>query len=668
MSPAATLFDLGVTGIILLSALGIGYASLQMLRLNCTNAAEQVWFALVCGLGLLSVGTLWLGLLGLSRAWLLIGVGLGGAGYGLWVLLHQRARLLRQSGREWAQWLWLPTADLPMRGLVWGLVGLAGASLAYALLTYALMPPYEWDELAYQLTLPKLYLAAGRIFYIPHILHSNWPLNSNMLFLLALAFGSDVATHLLMLAFAVLLAAGCVIFAAAMGDVRYGWLAAALILLAPLIWRLSGTATVDAAPALPALAAFFALQRWQVTRQWQWLIVSGAYSGFAAGGKVMAAGMALLLGAILVLDQIRHAPTTPRHIVRNLALFGGAALFSVGSWYARSWWYTGNPIWPLLYPLLGGRDWDLLGHEYLSYVLLSGVFTPQFARTIAGLSASYATLLSDPATMDLFQVGYGALLPLGVLGAVLLIPSSPRWLWQCLLVAGGWYLLWFFLVSHQLRFLLPGIAFAALPTSYLLISLYDGMCILLDHPRWLRHTAQVLAIGGLLWLASGTLAWRDPLAREVYQRREPYLRGQISRAQLIESRLPTLPILMYANTHLPPDARILLVPYEPRVYYLDRDFRWGNLVGQRVIRFETFATAAELLDALHAQGISHLIYVPDAPLGLRYEQQYYQLIDALRSDCSTLVATTELAVGTAEVIELRLLNPICTSPQSDISD
>lgn len=667
MSLVATLFDLGVTSIILLAALGLGYASLRAVRLVFASTSEYLWFASVCGLGGLSVGTFWLGLLGLSRQWLLIGIVLGWAGYGLWVLIYQRAALLRKSGREWAQWLWLPTADLPMRGLVGGMVGLAGASLSYTLLTYALMPPYEWDELAYQLTLPKLYLAAGRIYYTPHILHSNWPMNSNMLFLLALAFGSDVATHLLMLAFAVLLAAGCVIFAAAMGDMRYGWLAAALILLAPLIWRLSGTATVDAAPALPALAAFFALQRWQDTRRWQWLAVSGACTGFAAGGKVMVAGLALLLGGILLLDQLRTMRRPPHRMFGNLALFGGPALLTVGGWYARSWWYTGNPIWPLLYPLLGGRDWDLLGHEYLRHVLLAGVFTPQFELTLAGLGASYATLLTAPATMDLFQVGYGLLLPLGVLGAMLLIPSSPRWLWQCLLVAGGWYLLWFMLVSHQLRFLLPGIAFAALPASYVLISLYDGMCILLYHPRWLRHTAQLLAIVGLLWLASGTLAWRDPLARDVYERREPYLRGQISRTQLIESRLPTLPILTYANTHLPADARILFVPYEPRVYYLERDFRWGNLVGQRMIRFETFATATDLRDTLQTQGISHIIYVADVPLGLRYEEHYYALIDTLRADCSTLLATTSQHAAPEQVIELRSLESQCSSSQQGIS-
>lgn len=86
-----------------------------------------------------------------------------------------------------------------------------------------------------------------------------------------------------------------------------------------------------------------------------------------------------------------------------------------------------------------------------------------------------------------------------------------------------------------------------------------------------------------------------------------------------------------------------------------------------MIRFETFATATDLRDTLQTQGISHIIYVADVPLGLRYEEHYYALIDTLRADCSTLLATTSQHAAPEQVIELRSLESQCSSSQQGIS-
>ncbi len=52
----------------------------------------------------------------------------------------------------------------------------------YSLIVNALMPPIEWDELAYHLALPAIYVRDHFITQTPYIFQSFWPLNTEMLF------------------------------------------------------------------------------------------------------------------------------------------------------------------------------------------------------------------------------------------------------------------------------------------------------------------------------------------------------------------------------------------------------------------------------------------------------------------------------------------------------
>ncbi|MBI2400758.1 MAG: hypothetical protein HYV23_06855 [Deltaproteobacteria bacterium] len=75
-----------------------------------------------------------------------------------------------------------------------------------SIMPLALMPPSVRDELIQHLALPKLYIGAGRIWEIKHIGFSYLPQNIDLLYLIPLALGNDIAPRLLHLLFAVLTA------------------------------------------------------------------------------------------------------------------------------------------------------------------------------------------------------------------------------------------------------------------------------------------------------------------------------------------------------------------------------------------------------------------------------------------------------------------------------
>jgi hypothetical protein len=78
------------------------------------------------------------------------------------------------------------------------LVGVTLAGLGLFTLIGALAPPagLEWDALSYQLAVPKIWLRAGRIFYLPWVSHSNFPFTLQMLYTLMLGVGSVSAAKL----------------------------------------------------------------------------------------------------------------------------------------------------------------------------------------------------------------------------------------------------------------------------------------------------------------------------------------------------------------------------------------------------------------------------------------------------------------------------------------
>ncbi|NOZ06777.1 MAG: hypothetical protein GXP41_10605, partial [Chloroflexi bacterium] len=117
---------------------------------------------------------------------------------GLNLALFRRRGELRDlwhaAGREWAGW---PHPVQAFVALTWVLA-----------LPLALAPPTAFDALLYHLTVPKLYVQAGRIVSGIDIPPANYPTMMETLYLDALTLQSDVAAKLLHFTFGLLLVAG----------------------------------------------------------------------------------------------------------------------------------------------------------------------------------------------------------------------------------------------------------------------------------------------------------------------------------------------------------------------------------------------------------------------------------------------------------------------------
>jgi hypothetical protein len=327
---------------------------------------------------------------------------------------------------------------------------------------------------------------------------------------------------------------------------------------------------------------------------------------------------------LVVLNELQRRPLRLTSLIRDGTLFSMPCLLVIGPWYLRSFIATGNPIWPFAYHIFGGRNWDALGAEYLVNAQMD-LLSPDLPRNVAGLIQATRYMLLQPEILGTYPGGIGSILPLGGCCAMLLLKPGPRILRQILAICGGFYILWFILLPLQLRYLLPIVPLLALATAFFYIWLYDRVKI---------RIGQFAMVAMLLLLVLRTVPWILANERSLFVSHLPVITGQVSRLDWLAMRHKGFDLFNYANTHLPPDARILLLPHENRTYYLDRDYVWGCPTCQRIIPFERFTSPTELAAALQQMGITHVIDNPVVQYDhLRYWKHSRALMLALRDTC-----------------------------------
>jgi 4-amino-4-deoxy-L-arabinose transferase-like glycosyltransferase len=628
--------SLGLLGLFLLCCYGLGRLLIGRLGFGRENPGEFGLFALIAGMGLLSLLMLVIGALGLLygwSAWILLGAG------SLLAVVH----LVRH--RAFCGQVLVRAAARYCRQLSpWELALLAVLviELFYPLVTYALVPPISWDEVAYHLAVPKTYVQDHSIVYIPYIPYSNWPMGSEMLSTVALLLGSESLAHLVSWSALLLTCAGLWLFGNRYLGRPLGLLAAALFAATPMVGALAGTALVEVPLALYASAAVLAFLRWIETKERRWWLLSAALGGLAASTKLNGALVPLILGVLGAAEALFHQPRRVSRSTRLVVVYGLVSLAVVSPWYLKSFLHTGNPVWPFFIDLLGGRNWDALGNEYLLGFIKLVNRSPTVSNWLLGIW----NLTAHPEQFGPGGIAIGwnylILLPLAAAALIRGGGSHRRVLLWLSAAAVALYTAWF-LQTHQARFLLP-----VTPVLCLLMAYGVGWLL---RAKWRpgKLLVQTVVVVGLVagsWIL-------DEEARALALSRWPFLAGSQTREEFLAAHAPGYGAFQYANEHLPQESYVLLALYECRGYYLDREYMWANPISQRYLRLEQFADADELYQHLTAQmGFTHVLYAPkriEQYEYIRYGPHYSQLfLDLLEAHCRRVYESPDLVLYALE--------------------
>jgi 4-amino-4-deoxy-L-arabinose transferase-like glycosyltransferase len=568
------------------SAVGFGRNLLRVIRHPFKNKIDLLVFAPALGLGVLSILVLLLGAFDLFyswSAWILIICG--------WILLlidlfhNYRAYLQPFKRTSVAKRDWFAVI----------LIVLLILNLLFALFANALVPPSLYDELAYHLAIPSTYIQNHSIVYIPTMLQSNWPLGTEMLYTLSMLIAGETVARLVTWLCLIILSACLIHYGRKWFGNEAGLLSAVIVTSTPMVLSLTGTTMVEIPLALYSTLAIVTTIDWLKTGNIEKFILSALFCGIAATIKLNGPQTALILaGLILVVMTVRK----PKNIIQNI-LFAGFFVFLsltiVAPWYAKAWLQTGNPIWPFLNGIFGGRDWDPDGTLYLMRYLQSINLAPSIKNWILG----FYFISVDKGKYGRFFLGYDYLfiLPFTITALFALKSTSQRQIARWLAILSlAFYTAWFF-QTQQTRFLMPWIPLLALLCTAGIAWLWQ------IRNQWFRGFIRLIIIISLLlssWMA-------NPRKRNTLADNWPYLTNQITREQYYFNHFIGYPVYAYANENLPSDATVWLAVWESRGYLLERNYIWANPFGQRVLKLELIKNPDELLINLQKLGITYII-------------------------------------------------------------
>ncbi len=508
------------------------------------------------------------------------------------------------------------------------------ANFSYPILTDALVPPIWWDEVAYHLAVPKIYIQNHGLTYIPFIPYSNWPMEAEMLFMIGLLLGSETLAHLIEWISFLLTCWGLYWLGNRFFSPQTGLIAVTIFSTTPMVITLAGTGLIEPTLTLFVLLATIFYLEWTESQQHQHWILAAIFGGLAASTKLNAALVPFVLGIFVMIVLFKNSRSI-RSALIHFFLFGLVSFIVVAPWYLKTLVYTGNPFWPFLIEILGGSDWDTLGNEYL----IGFIRKPNLPLTFSNWITALWHLSFDYLKFGSSQIRIGlhflAFFPLFIAANFLEKKQKQRILQRLSLIFLIYYTMWFF-QTHQARFLMP-----TLPVMSILMARGSSLFIELNESKFIYISRTVFY--GIISILLYTHWLLNPASYNLIADRWAYLSGKLNREEFLTTRVSGYSIFSYANNSLPEDAYVLLALYESRGYYLDRKYMWANPISQRVLRFETFNSSDELSHDLTNRGFTHILFRTvslDRYSYIRYSEKIMELTFSLLSRNSTLILST----------------------------
>ncbi|MDP6785603.1 MAG: glycosyltransferase family 39 protein [Rhodospirillales bacterium] len=551
---------------------GLGAALLRGLGILADlKPGERACWSFAVGFGVLGWIVFFIGALGLLNQPVLFTVLVAGA---LGVLLLGRPLVAPlEVGRD---------------AVFWSLAAVLCAVAAFDLME-GLAPPADADSLAYHFALPKQFLAAGRLEFIPRAVDGAVPLLVQMTYIPALGLGGETALTLWTMVSG--WAAGALFYTVCRRYLGVTWsLAATLVLLTtPTVLYGAGNGQVETRMAMFVLVAALGVATALRGGPVRYALLAGVMAGFYMGSKylggvfVVAAGLTLLAG---------------RGWLRRGAVFSAGAVLAGSQWYGWNWVHSGDPVFPLLFGWIeytGPGYWDQSHADFLQDVFFGRETVVSRNPLWLLLYPFRATLMGD-AVMESGRTGLGPFV-------LLMVPFAMAGVWTrrhrlgssalapiAVLVALH-YALWFFTGSSQrVRHLLP-------LYPLLLLCVMAAAAAMRDRSAFWRPMIAVFAFTIALQLA-GQAIFTMAYARH-------WLAGD-SRDAFFEQNVTRYGLAKWLNANLSATDRVALGDRQ-LLYLLDVPAYFAHPVNQALLDLSPATAAPQRFYAQARRlGITHL--------------------------------------------------------------
>jgi hypothetical protein len=583
------LFAFLLAGLILILASGFGAAILKRFKFSLKPGFEEIVIPVALGLGALAYGIYFMGLLGWLKPACLIAL------LAIVFILSYREydpilrgilSTIRNGIHTWNEMKPVPK-----------ILGSFGILILILTFLQGLTPPIDYDGLAYHLQVPKLFLEAGRISPNYENWFSFYPSTYEMLYMLGLAFGSDVFAKLIHFSTFLLLIYATYGYGQRFLSKKGGWLAAAILMGIPVLPLWASSAYTDIAWALYQFLAIGLFLSWMDNKKPSSLVMAGVMQGLALGSKYLAFSGAGILGLLVLAETWKSTPKQAilKQLIKNGAVFGGTALLVVSPWLIKNLVWTGDPLFPLLLtPKLVDPERIRLWREYL---------------VSFGTGKQALDYLLLPVNLYLHYGLYGTFfgsvdIPNPLFFLVFLFPflhqkkeiAFNRHLLILLFFSTAQFILWTF-GSQQTRFLLPIFPILSILAAFMLMRISQ---------RYFKK--KIGEIAGLV-LVTAMVVISLMVTMKAFSVIEPFntLSGNISKDKYLKKMLNDYSAFKYIKTELPETSKVLML-WDGRAYYCDQrctadvdQVGWSTLISE-------YHDNQNLKKYLQSKNVTHILY------------------------------------------------------------
>lgn len=499
--------------------------------------------------------------------------------------------------------------------------------LCLCIVLLSLVPPISRDALVHHLAIPKLYLENGSFFPFPCMSYSYFPMNLDLLYMVALYLGSDIAPKLLHFSFSLMTAVLIYKYLRKSLDSTWGLGGAFLFLSIPIIIKLSVTVYVDLGLMFFSTTALLVLFKWIKSNfKVKYLLLAGVCSGMAMGTKYNGLIVFFLLTCFVPFIYSRFKNGSPKYCLKALVsglIFALTAMAVFSPWMVRNYIWTKNPIYPL-YGNYFNVQMDpkcIINSKSQEFIQFAEgkISFGRFAYRKFVYGEKWWETASLPIRIffqgkdndfQLFDGKLSILLLLLPLFSFVSIPGSiDSYKYEKKILASFSVLFILFAIFGsvvRIRYLAPVVPCLVILSVYAL----KNITFLLRHTRFKSIKREiscgfwVLLLIYFAWFHGGYV-----LEQFKYIKPFSYLSGNVSRDAYISSYRYEYPAFQYINEKLSSDAKILFFYVGKRGYYCNREYfpDEGRNIKLLYGLINTVSSPWEIRDELHKLGITHLM-------------------------------------------------------------
>ncbi|MEA2036024.1 MAG: hypothetical protein U9O94_00840 [Nanoarchaeota archaeon] len=446
-------------------------------------------------------------------------------------------------------------------------------------------PVWKWDVTSYHFAAPKLYIAKHSIFFTPYINQTAYPLFTQMLYLFGMLVVNPILSKLIAYSFSILIVLAIISFSMRFFNFRVGLFGALIFFLMPRFMQSSVSAGSDISNALFSFMAFYSFVIWFKDLDIRWIILSAIMIGVALSTKYIAGIQLSIIFIFLLFRLITIKNKGIQYKLACLFLFSSIPFFIFSPWLIKSYIYTGNPVFPFLYSVFGGK--------YVSAANLANIVSAGKSLTV-----NLKNYLLLPWFLTMFPSKFPSIMGIGpvflaFIPLLLLLKNKISNIIKILLGFSFFVITaWFFIGGHYVRFIF---------LVFILLAIVSAFVI----DKLISYKSKIFRIFIFMVLLS-SLVFNINLWVGMNHKYFPVVLGLETEDQF-HDKLKDYSLYhasKFINTNTPPDTRVLLLK-DNRGFFLDREFIFHSLA--YTTYFDGLYEDKALLRKLNELDISYIL-------------------------------------------------------------